>query len=161
MLTPQALAVMSAVLVVWGVSQFFGVGQIADVILLIAGGLMLGAAAIDVATELAGFVSWATGSDIGSRPGSRRPSLRRNAAGGAADGNARRGRRGPPQKIPAAARVATALQQVGEQPRLGGMPENVAQAVRALLNHLRRNDMDCWGGCLKLQEVGGEPPVVS
>lgn len=61
MLTPEALATMAAITAVWGVSHFFGVGEVADAILLVAGAAILGTSAVDVARDLIGFVQNALG----------------------------------------------------------------------------------------------------
>lgn len=55
MLTPQALATMSGVLIVWGGAHFFGVGEIADVILLCAGWIAIGGVALNAGTLLYTF----------------------------------------------------------------------------------------------------------
>ncbi len=61
MLTPEALATMATITAVWGVSHFFGVGEVADAILLVAGAAILGTSAVDVARDLLGFVQNALG----------------------------------------------------------------------------------------------------
>jgi hypothetical protein len=61
LLTPESLAIMAGVTVVWGVSHFFGVGEVADAILLVVGAAVLGATAVDVARDLMGFVQNALG----------------------------------------------------------------------------------------------------
>lgn len=55
MLTPQALATMSGVLIVWGSAHFFGVGEIADVILLYAGWVAIGGVALNAGKLLYTF----------------------------------------------------------------------------------------------------------
>ncbi|HED2525032.1 TPA: hypothetical protein R4Y92_003818 [Klebsiella aerogenes] len=55
MLTPQALATMSGVLIVWGSAHFFGVGEIADVILLCAGWVAIGGVALNTGKLLYTF----------------------------------------------------------------------------------------------------------
>jgi hypothetical protein len=55
LLSPEALAITLTVLTVWAVSHFFGVGEVADVILLVAGGAFLGVAAIDIGEHLVSF----------------------------------------------------------------------------------------------------------
>jgi len=61
----------------------------------------------------------------------------------------------PPSKIPVAARAAAELIAVGEQPKLPGLSQELAQVVRAELNRIRRVDQDCWGGSTRLQECAG------
>jgi len=55
MLTPQALAIMAGALALWGVSHFFAVGEIADAIMLVGGGLLMGTVAADVGAHLGKF----------------------------------------------------------------------------------------------------------
>lgn len=55
MLTPAAAATMVAVLVVWAGSHFFGVGEIADVVLLIVGYVALGGVAWEAGQHLVAF----------------------------------------------------------------------------------------------------------
>jgi hypothetical protein len=52
---------MAGVTAIWAVSHFFGVGEIADVVLLLFGTLALGAQALDVAEELFDFARLARG----------------------------------------------------------------------------------------------------
>lgn len=61
LLTPQALSIMAGVLVLWVVSHFFGVGEIADVVLLVVGVVALGGVAVQAAEELYNFASNAVG----------------------------------------------------------------------------------------------------
>lgn len=61
MLTQEALAIMSSVTVVWLVSHLFGVGEVVDVILLLAGSAILGTAVVDTAREFVAFVEGAIG----------------------------------------------------------------------------------------------------
>jgi hypothetical protein len=53
--SPGALATMVGVLVVWAGAHFFGVGEIADVVLLIVGYAAIGGVAIEAAKELFEF----------------------------------------------------------------------------------------------------------
>lgn len=55
MLTPHVLATMSGVLIVWGSAHFFGVGEIADVILLCAGWVAIGGVALNAGKLLYTF----------------------------------------------------------------------------------------------------------
>jgi len=55
LLTPQSLAIMSGVLMLWVVSHFFGIGEIADVILIAVGVVALGGVAFQAAEELYNF----------------------------------------------------------------------------------------------------------
>lgn len=59
LLTPQALSIMAGVLVLWVVSHFFGVGEVADVILIVVGVVALGGVAVQAAEELYNFGSTA------------------------------------------------------------------------------------------------------
>ncbi len=59
--TPQAMAIMAGVAGLWVASHYAVIGVIADVALIITGGFLLGAAAWDVGTHLAGFITKATG----------------------------------------------------------------------------------------------------
>ncbi|HEV2864855.1 MAG TPA: hypothetical protein VGX48_27930 [Pyrinomonadaceae bacterium] len=61
LLTPQALSVMAGVLVLWVVAHFFGIGEIADVVLLVVGVVALGGVAVQAAEELYNFASYAVG----------------------------------------------------------------------------------------------------
>lgn len=63
LLTPQALAVMTGVLVVWAASHFVGVGEVADVLIVIVGVVALGTVAIEGARELVAFATTAIGAD--------------------------------------------------------------------------------------------------
>ena len=69
-----------------------------------------------------------------------------------------------PSNIPARARVvgstvAASLPEQGQRPRLTGVPEEQARAVRARLNQIRRADLtqetDCWKESLNLQDLAG------
>ncbi|MGH7673842.1 MAG: hypothetical protein ACREMV_01105 [Gemmatimonadales bacterium] len=55
LLSPQSLAIITATLAVWAASHFFGVGEIVDIILLVAGVVILGKAVWDVAEALWAF----------------------------------------------------------------------------------------------------------
>lgn len=55
LIEPKSLAIMAAVVAVWGAAQFFGVGEVADVILLVVGWAALGGAAISGGKELVAF----------------------------------------------------------------------------------------------------------
>ncbi|MBB4006406.1 hypothetical protein [Allorhizobium taibaishanense] len=55
LISPASLALMAGVVVVWAGSHFFGVGEIADVILLAAGWIMVGGAAIQGGEKLVSF----------------------------------------------------------------------------------------------------------
>ena len=55
LLEPTALAIMATVVVVWAVSHFFGVGEIADVILLIVGIVSMGPIAFTAGEHLINF----------------------------------------------------------------------------------------------------------
>ena len=56
LLTPEAVTAMVATLVVWAAAHSFGVGQVVDVLLLVAGLVFLGLAVFDVAAELSDFL---------------------------------------------------------------------------------------------------------
>lgn len=53
--SPEALSIMAVVVTVWAGSHFFGVGEIADVVLLFAGWLALGGAALNGSRKLFDF----------------------------------------------------------------------------------------------------------
>jgi hypothetical protein len=59
--TPQAIAIMAGLAGLWVASHYAVIGVIADIALIITGGILLGAAAWDVGTHLAGFLTKATG----------------------------------------------------------------------------------------------------
>jgi hypothetical protein len=58
MISPESLETMAGTLVVMGVAQFFGVGEVADLVILLAGAVILGKTAVDAAQEL---IDYATG----------------------------------------------------------------------------------------------------
>jgi hypothetical protein len=58
-LSPQALAVMGAVLVAWVASHFFGVGEVIDIILVVVGAFAIGLAVFDGVDHLFEFASGA------------------------------------------------------------------------------------------------------
>lgn len=53
--TPEALAVIAAVVAVWAGSHFFGVGEVADAVLLVTGWIALGSAALTGCRKLVDF----------------------------------------------------------------------------------------------------------
>jgi len=55
LLSPQSLAIITGTLAVWAASHFFGVGEIVDIILLVAGVVILGKAVWDLAEALWAF----------------------------------------------------------------------------------------------------------
>ena len=55
MISPQALATMAAIVVVWAGAHFFGIGEIADVILLIVGWVAVGGVALEAGKKLYDF----------------------------------------------------------------------------------------------------------
>lgn len=55
LIEPGTLALMAATVAVWAGAHFFAVGEVVDVILLIVGVALLGAAALDGARELVAF----------------------------------------------------------------------------------------------------------
>lgn len=55
--TPEAMALMTGVVAAWAASHFFGVGQIADVILLVAGVLAWGGSAMVIGMDVMKFVA--------------------------------------------------------------------------------------------------------
>lgn len=57
LLTPTSLAIMAGTLAAWAASHLIGVGEVADVVLLVGGAFFLGFAVIDVAREFYDFVS--------------------------------------------------------------------------------------------------------
>lgn len=68
MLSPEALAIVAGTLIVWAGSHIVGVGQIVDIVLLVAGFAVLGASVFSGAQELYDFASTAvsarTGTDL-------------------------------------------------------------------------------------------------
>lgn len=56
MLTPQAIAIAVGTLIVWAGSHFFGIGEIVDVILLVAGAIFIGLGVFEGADHLYDFV---------------------------------------------------------------------------------------------------------
>lgn len=59
LLTPQSLAIIGGMTTAWGVSHFFGVGEVADVIVVGLGAICLGKAAVEVARDMNAFVNLA------------------------------------------------------------------------------------------------------
>jgi hypothetical protein len=57
LLQPEALAVMAGVCAAWAVSHFYGVGELADAVLLVVGWAAMGGSAFQAARELLGFVN--------------------------------------------------------------------------------------------------------
>jgi len=57
LISPESLLVVTGTLTLWAGAHFFGVGEIADIILLIIGGLFLGKGIIDLAEELWQFAN--------------------------------------------------------------------------------------------------------
>lgn len=57
MVSPEALATMAGIIVVWAGSHFFGIGEIADVVLLIVGWVAIGGVAVEAAHKLFDFAS--------------------------------------------------------------------------------------------------------
>jgi enhancing lycopene biosynthesis protein 2 len=55
MVTPQALATMAGVVVIWAGAHFFGIGEIADVILLVVGWVAIGGVAFEAGKRLYDF----------------------------------------------------------------------------------------------------------
>ena len=55
LISPKSLAVMAGVLVIWAGAHFFGVGEIADVILLVTGVVAIGASALEGGRKLLDF----------------------------------------------------------------------------------------------------------
>ncbi|VYT98835.1 hypothetical protein [Metakosakonia massiliensis] len=55
MITPQALATMAGVVVIWAGAHFFGIGEIADIILLVVGWVAIGGVAFEAGKKLYDF----------------------------------------------------------------------------------------------------------
>ena len=55
LLSPASLEIMAGVVVIWAAAHFVGVGEVADVILLVAGYAMIGGAAYDGGRKLVAF----------------------------------------------------------------------------------------------------------
>jgi hypothetical protein len=53
LITPTSLGIIAGTMTVWGVAQFFGVGEIVDIIMLAVGVAVLGKNAIDFAEDMA------------------------------------------------------------------------------------------------------------
>src|SRR5690242_11816331 len=63
LLSPQSLRIMAAVTLAWAVSHFFGVGEIADVVLLAAGALVMGASIGKLAADSLAFAKLVRGAE--------------------------------------------------------------------------------------------------
>jgi hypothetical protein len=63
LMTPAAVSVMAVTTAAWAVSHFFGVGEVADLILIIVGAVMLGATAAEIAKELGEFAKKSLGAE--------------------------------------------------------------------------------------------------
>jgi hypothetical protein len=57
LMTPEALATMATFLVVWAGSHFFGIGEIADIVLLIVGVVALGGVAWKAGKDMVVFIN--------------------------------------------------------------------------------------------------------
>ena len=55
LMTPEAIAIMATVTTAWAISHFFGVGEIADAVLLVVGGVTLGFSCIEAGKEVVDF----------------------------------------------------------------------------------------------------------
>ncbi|EMH4161953.1 hypothetical protein RJ498_001184 [Pluralibacter gergoviae] len=55
LVTPQALSTMAGIVVIWAGAHFFGIGEIADVILLIVGWTAVGGVAVEAGKKLYDF----------------------------------------------------------------------------------------------------------
>jgi hypothetical protein len=188
MFTPHAIAIMAGLAALWAASHLAVVGEIADILLLIAGGILLGKAAIDVGKDLGLFMSLVVRAQdqsdldeaathfaaavlvggvmlvgtvlLSKRPGKRAIKPGRPVKAGELPTGLNLA---PPSKIPALSRGAPITQ--GEQPALLGLTKDAAQLVRGLLNHIRRGDltgrgMDCCEGCECLDNASGNLGVV-
>jgi hypothetical protein len=187
MFTPTAIAIMATMGALWAASHLAVVGEVADLALLITGGILLGKAAWDVGKDLAEFMK-VVGADtqqdiddaaqhfaaavlkggvllVGTLLMSKRPG--RNAQ--RAEAPIRQGELPtdrnmvPPSRIPPPSRMPPIAQ--GEQPRLAGLSQDVAQLVRGVLNRLRRADVngqgiDCCAGSEQLDAASGNRGIV-
>nr|WP_154927602.1 hypothetical protein [Pantoea agglomerans] len=61
MTTPAALATMAGVIVIWAGAHFFGIGEIADLVLLIVGWVAAGGVALEAAKKLFDFATKTNG----------------------------------------------------------------------------------------------------
>jgi hypothetical protein len=61
LLSPESLATMGVITAAWAASHAFGVGEVADAVLLVVGAVTLGSEAFHVAGDLGSFVSGALG----------------------------------------------------------------------------------------------------
>ncbi len=57
LIEPQSLAIIASVVVVWAGSQFFGVGEVADAVLIVAGWVAFGTVAFSAGHELIDFAT--------------------------------------------------------------------------------------------------------
>jgi hypothetical protein len=55
LVTPKALAEIAATLIIWGASQLIGIGEVADLVLLVVGYVMLGKTALAASKELLAY----------------------------------------------------------------------------------------------------------
>jgi hypothetical protein len=188
MFTPIAIAVMATMASLWAASHLAVVGEIADIALLITGGLLLGRAAWDVGNDLSEFIVKATGANTQE---DLDEAARHFAAAVLKGGPVLVGtlaftkgaqntwnkvrppvKRGeipagrnlvPPSKLPPASRGPSIVQ--GGQPRLAGVAQEEAQLVRGLLNEFRLKDLagnptDCCEACEALDTASGGKGIV-
>jgi hypothetical protein len=186
--TPPAIAIMAGMAGLWAASHLAVVGEIADVALLITGGLLLGRAAWDVGSDLSEFIVKATGADsqedldeaaqhfaaavlkggpvlVGTLSFSKGAQNTWNKLRPPVKpGEIPAGRNlVPPSKLPPASRAPSIIQ--GEQPNLAGVAPEKTQLVRGLLNKIRSLDligkgMDCCEGCEALGTASGGKGIV-
>jgi len=187
--TPTAFAIMATMAALWAASHLAVVGEIADIALLITGGILMGRAAIDVGGDLAEFMTGATGATthqdlddaaqhfaaavlkggpllVGTLALSRSAgNLQRRLSAPARPGELpRNNNMVPPSKLPPASRGVTAAIQ-GEPPSLGGLAQDEAGLVRGLLDKFRREDLagkptDCKAAADALNAASGGKGIV-
>jgi hypothetical protein len=190
--TPAAFAILAVTAGLWAASHVAAIGVFADVALLVTGGLLLGRAAYEVGGDLAEFMVKATGAtthqDLDEAAHHFAAAVLKGgpllvgtlALSKSAGATAQRikvsraARRGelpadnnmvPSSRLPAAAR-GPAPPPVGEQPSLGGLAAEEAEAVRNLMNKFRQGDLsgrptDCKQAADALKAAAGDKGIVT
>jgi hypothetical protein len=188
MFTPAAIGIMATMAALWAASHLAVVGEVADLALLITGGVLLGKAAWDVGKDLTEFMTQAVGADTEDDlneaarhfaaaivkggvllAGTLLMSKKAGRGKQQAEAPIRRGELPtnrnmvPASRIPPPSRSPLVAQ--GDQPQLAGLSQEVSQVVRAVLNRLRRADLtgreiDCCAGSEALDNVSGNRGIV-
>ena len=76
LLSPKSLAVMAGIIVIWAGADFAGIGELADVVLLVAGWISVGSGAVAGARKLIAFAIATASARNRPRQGSARPCRR-------------------------------------------------------------------------------------